>query len=117
MLHRRGFVLSLTTSLVALVLVVGSVVADELMGTLIKVNADAKQVVVVPKDSSDEIQVKVTDKTEQVTKKGTDKLDLTKLEKSLQKALDKGAKGLQVKVTHENRVASKIERIRKKSGQ
>ena len=117
MMNRRGFVLSLTTGLVALVLVVGSVLADELLGTIIKVDADAKQIVVVPKDSDQEIKVKITDKTEQVTKKGIEKVDLGKLEKALEKALDKGAKGIQVKITHENRVASKIERIRKKAGQ
>ena len=85
MMNRRGFVLSLTTGLVALVLVVGSVLAEELVGTIIKVDADAKLIVVVPKDSDKEIKVKVTDKTELVTKKGTRKLDLEKLEKNSRK--------------------------------
>ena len=122
MMNRRGFVLSLTTGLVALVLVVGSVLAEELVGTIIKVDADAKLIVVVPKDSDQEIKVKVTDKTEQVTKKGSEKVDLEKLEKVVEKAQDKGQKGIQVKITgdfdrrHENGVASKIERIRKKAG-
>ena len=117
MMNRRGFVLSLTTGLVALVLVVGSVLADELLGTIIKVDADAKVIVVVPKDSDKEIKVKVTDKTELVTRKGTRKVDLEKLEKAVEKAQGKGQKGIQVKITHENRVASKIERIRKKASQ
>jgi len=49
MLNRRGFVLSLTTGLVALVLVVGTVLADELLGTIIKVDADAKVIVGFPR--------------------------------------------------------------------
>ncbi len=117
MMNRRGFVLSLTTGLVALVLVVGTVLADELLGTIIKVDADAKVLVVVPKDSDKEIKIKVTDKTEQVSKKGTQKLDLEKLTKAVEKAQDKGQKGIQAKITHENNIASKIERIRKKAGQ
>ena len=116
MLNRRGFVLSLTTGLVALVLVVGTVLADELLGTIIKIDADAKVLTVVPKDSDKEIKVKVTDKTEVSKKGGFEKINLENLEKAVEKAIDKGAKGIQVKITHENRVASKIERIRKKAG-
>src|SRR5271165_4928094 len=66
MMNRRGFVLALTTSVVALVFVVGSVIADELLGTIIKVDASAKQLTVVEKDTDKEIKVKVTDDTEQV---------------------------------------------------
>jgi hypothetical protein len=117
MLNRRGFVLSLTTGLVALVLVVGTVLADELLGTIIKVDADAKVLVVVPKDSDKEIKIKVTDKTEVSKKGGFETVDLEKLTKAVEKAQDKGQKGIQVKITHEDRVASKIERIRKKAGQ
>ena len=65
MMNRRGFMLALTTSLVALVLVVGSVIADELLGTIIKVDASAKQLTVVQKDTDKEIKVKVTDDTEE----------------------------------------------------
>jgi len=61
MMNRRGLLLALTSSLVALVLVVGSVVADELLGTAIKVDADAKVIVVIPKDSDKEVKIKVTD--------------------------------------------------------
>ena len=95
--------------LVALVLVVGSVLADELLGTIIKVDADAKVLIVVQKDTDKEIKVKVTDKTEQVTKKGTRKLDLEKLEKCLEKAQGRREEGIQAKITHEKGVASKIE--------
>jgi hypothetical protein len=114
MKNRRGFVLALTTSVVALVLVVGSVIADELLGTIIKVDASAKLLTVVEKETDKEIKVKVTDDTEQVTKKGTRKLDLEKLEKFLEKVQDDGAKGIQVKITHEKGVASKIQYTMKK---
>jgi len=117
MLNRRGLVLSLTTGLVALVLVVGTVLADELLGTIIKVDADAKVIVVVPKDSDKEIKIKVTDKTEVSKKGGFEKVDLEKLTKAVEKAQDKGQKGIQAKVTYEDGVASKIERIRKKASQ
>ncbi|MGZ3416037.1 MAG: hypothetical protein ACXVAT_19640 [Isosphaeraceae bacterium] len=121
MMNRRGFVLSLTTGLVALVLVVGSVLAEELVGTIIKVDADAKLIVVVPKDSDKEIKIKVTDKTELVTRKGTRKVDLEKLEKNLQKAKDNGDEGIHAKITYiaaaskkEDGVASKIQYTAKK---
>ena len=118
MMNRRGFVLSLTTGLVALVLVVGSVLAEELVGTIIKVDADAKLIVVVPKDSDKEIKVKVTDKTELVTRKGTQKLDMEKLEKNIEKAIDAGKKGIPAKITHEDGVASKIQyTVKKKASQ
>jgi hypothetical protein len=115
MMNRRGFMLALTTSLVALVLVVGSVIADELLGTIIKVDASAKQLTVVQKDTDKEIKVKVTDDTEVVRKKGNQKLDLEKLEKFLEKVQDGGAKGIQAKITRDEKgVASKIEYTRKK---
>ncbi len=117
MINRRGFVLSLTTGLVALVLVVGSVLADELLGTIIKVDADAKVLVVVPKDSDKEVKVKVNDKTEVVTRKGTQKVDLEKLEKKVQKAIDAGKKGVSAKITWEDGVASKIQYTFKKKSE
>jgi hypothetical protein len=114
MMNRRGLLLALTTSLVALILVVGSVIADELLGTIIKVDVDAKILTVVQKNTDREIQVKVTDKTELVTKKGTRKIDLEKVEKLLEKAQDSGDKGIPAKITHEGGVASKIQYISKK---
>jgi hypothetical protein len=117
MMNRRGFLLSLTTGLVALVLVVGSVVADELLGMIIKVDADAKVIVVKEKKTDKEIKVKITEKTEQVTKKGTRKVDLEKLEKYLQKVKDNGDEGIVAKITHENAVATKIEITKKKAAQ
>ena len=89
--------------------------ADELVGTIIKVDPEAKQIVVVPKDSDKEVKIKVDDKTEQVSKKGTRKVDLKKMETQIEKAQDKGAKGISAKITHENGTASKIEIMRKKA--
>jgi hypothetical protein len=104
----------MTTGLVALGLVVGSVIADELLGVITKVDVDGKQLTVLPKDSEKEIKIKVTDKTETVTKKGTRKIDLEKLEKFLEKVQDGGAKGIEAKITHEKNVASKIQYTMKK---
>jgi hypothetical protein len=114
MMNRRGFMLAMTTGLVALSLVVGSVIADELLGVITKVDVDGKVLTVVQKDSDKEIKVKVTDKTERVTNKGTQKIDLEKLEKFLAKVQDGGEKGIQAKITHENGVASKIQYTMKK---
>ena len=115
MMKRRGFVLMLTTGLVALGLVVGSAIADELMGLITKIDVEGKQLTVVPKDSTKEIKVKVTDKTEVSSKGGFRKIDLEKLEKKLQKAQDDGRKGLEAKIIHEDGVASKLEFAKKKA--
>ena len=50
----------------------------------------------------------ITDETEYVSKKGTAKVDLEKLAKGVEKAKEKGSKGIRVKVEHENAVASRI---------
>jgi hypothetical protein len=94
--------------------VVASVFADELLGVITKVNADAKKITVVEQDTDKEIEVTITDETEYVTKKGTGKVDFEKLEKGIEKAKDNGAKGISVKITHEKSVAKKIERVGKK---
>ena len=117
MMKRRGFVLMMTTGLVALGLVVGSAFADELLGMIIKIDASSKQLTVVPNDSDKEIKVKVTDKTEVISAKGTRKIDLEKLHTKLEKAQDAGKKGLEAKITHEDGVASKIEFAKKKASQ
>jgi LytS/YehU family sensor histidine kinase len=117
MMNRRGFMLAMTTGLVALSLVVGSVIADELLGVITKVDVDGKVLTVVQKDSDKEIKVKVTDKTETVSRKGTQKIDLEKLEKRLEKAQNGGARGIEAKITHEKGVASKIQYTFKKKAQ
>ena len=115
MQNRRKFVLTLSAAVVGMCLVVASVVADELIGFITKVDADAKKLTVVEKDTDKEIEVKVTDDTEYVTKKGTGKVDFEKLEKGIAKAKDNGAKGISAKITHDKGVASKIEVQTKKA--
>lgn len=105
----------LTVASVAMVLVVGSAIADELLGVITKVDVEAKKLTVTDNDSDKETVVTVTDDTEFVTKKGSSKIDLEKVAKGLEKAKEKGAKGISVKVTHEKGVASKIERVGKKA--
>jgi hypothetical protein len=114
MQNRRKFVLTLTVALVGMGFVVASVIADELLGVITKIDADAKKLTVLEKDTDKEIEVKITDETEYVTKKGTGKVDFEKLEKNLERAKDKGAKGINVKIFHEKGVASKIEAQQRK---
>jgi hypothetical protein len=114
MQNRRKFVLTLTAALFGMGLVVASVIADELLGVITKVDADAKKITVVEKDTDKEHEIKVTDDTEYVTKKGTGKVDFEKLEKNIEKIKEKGGKGVNVKITHEKGVASKIEQQQKK---
>ena len=82
--------------------------ADELFGVITKADADAKKITVVEKDTDKEIEVKITDDTEYVAGKGTGKVDFEKLEKGIERAKEKGRKGIAVKITHEKGVASKI---------
>jgi len=113
MQNRRGFLLTAVMGVVAMALVVGTVIADELLGALSKVDAEGKTITVVEKDTDKEVVVKITDDTVQVTKKGEVKVDLEKLSKGLKKAEDAGKK-VNLKVTHEKGVASKIEFQKKK---
>ena len=114
---RRGFLFMFVTGFVAMVFV-GTVIAEDLLGVISKVDVEGKKVIVIEKDTELEIVVKITDKTEQVSKKkGEDepttvKLDsenLEKLSKKVEGAKVKGRKGLNAKITHEKGVASKIE--------
>ena len=108
MKNRRKFLMALTTSFVALALVVGSAFADELLGVLTKVDVEGKKVTVVEEGTDKEVLVTVTPDTEWVTKKATTKIDLEKVSKNVEKAKDAGKKGIGVTVTHEKGVASKI---------
>ena len=99
---------TLAASFVALAVVVVAANADELFGVLTKVDADAKKVTVVEKDTDKEVIVTITDDTEYVTKKGSSKIDLEKVSKNIEKAKEKGLKGISVKIEHEKNVASKI---------
>jgi len=107
---RRGFLLTLTAGLVALAVIITPVIAAELLGVITKVDVAGKKVTVVRDDNGKEVEITTTDDTEYTSKKGTRKLDLEELTKSLQKVQDGGKKGIRVTVTHEKKVASKIEK-------
>jgi hypothetical protein len=112
MKNRRGFLLTCVTGFVAMALVVGTVIADELLGVLTKVDVEGKKLTVVEKDTDKEVVIKTNEDTEWVTKKGNMKLDseaLEKLDGFVKKVQDAGKKGVTVKVTHEKHVASKLE--------
>jgi hypothetical protein len=114
MQNRRALLLTLASAFVALVVVVAPVIADELFGILTVVDIPGKKVTVVEKDTDKEIIVTVTDDTDFVTPKGSNKIDLEKIAKGVQKAKDNGKKGIPVQVTHEKTVASKITVAKKK---
>jgi hypothetical protein len=107
MSNRRSFLLSLVAGVVALGVVVGSAIADELLGVLTKVDVEGKKVLVLPKGEEKETEITVTGDTEIVYKK--EKSDLESLDKIVKKAQDAGKKGAFAKVTHEKGKASKIE--------
>ena len=108
MKNRREFLLMLTAGAVALAVVAAPVIADELFGVITSVDVGAKTVTVVEKGTDKEVTVKVSDDTEYVTPKQSGKIDLEKLSKNIEKAKEKGRQGVRAKVTHENKVASKI---------
>ncbi len=115
--NRRVLLMALSSAFVALTLVVGPAIADELYGVMTKVDPEAKKVTVVEKDTDKEVLVSITDETEYVTKKGSSKIDLEKVAKNVEKAKEKGTKGINVQVTHEKGVASKIAPVFKKKSE
>ena len=108
MQNRRKFLTFLTTGFVAMAVIVGSVMAEELIGYISKVDKEGKKITVVDKDDK-ETEVTVTADTEYVTPKGTTKIDLEKVSKNVAKQKEAGKKGVGVTVTHEKGTASKIE--------
>ena len=112
MQSHRKLLLILTACCAAMSFVVASVLADELLGVLTKVDVAGKKITVVDKDTEKEVEIKVTDETE-YPKKGNTKYDLEKLESTVKKQTDAGKK-VNVKVTHGKNVASKIEFQKKK---
>ena len=113
MQSRRKLLLMLTACCAAFCFVVASVLADELLGVLTKVDVEGKKITVVGKDEK-KVEIKVNDETEYPTKKDT-KYDLKKLEEAVEKAAEKNKK-VSVKVTYEKDVASKIEFQKRKGG-
>jgi hypothetical protein len=111
MINRRRFVLTLTAGLVALGVIITPVIAEELLGVITKIDVGGKKLTVESKEDGKDVIVTVNDDTEQVTKKGSAKVDLEKLSGFLSKIQDAGKKGIPAKVTHEKGVASKIQLI------
>jgi hypothetical protein len=105
---RRKFFMLLTTGFVALGLIAGSAIADELFGVITKVDVEGKKLTVIEKDTDKEIIVTTNADTKLVTKKGEVAVDLEKISKNVAKAQDAGKKGYAVKIDHEKAVASKI---------
>ena len=100
----------LTTGIVAMGFIAASVIADELLGVITKVDVEGKKITVEEKGTEKSVEIKITDETEQVSQKGTAKVDLEKLSGYLKRVQDEqGKKGITVKVTHDKGVASKIE--------
>ena len=114
MMNRRVLLVAFSSAFVALTLVVGPAIADELFGVITKVDPEAKKVTVIEKDTDKEVLVTITDDTEYVTKKGSSKIDMEKVAKNIEKAKEKGNKGINVQITHEKGVASKISQVAKK---
>src|SRR5437899_1966377 len=85
MKNRRTFLMMLTAGFVALTVLVAPVIADELFGVISKVNIDAKKLTVIEKGTDKEIEISVTDDTEYVTGKGSSKIDLEKVAKTVEK--------------------------------
>jgi len=109
MQNRRKFLLMLTAGVVAMGFVVATVVADELLGVITKVDVDGKKITVEEKDTNKEIEIKITDETKTIRKGEEVAVDLQKLEEFVKKVQGAGKKGITVKVTHEKGVASKLE--------
>jgi hypothetical protein len=113
---RRKFLLTLTAAVMGMGLVVASVLADELLGVITKVDYESKKVTVVEKDKDDEIVLETNADTEYVTKDGSVKVDkevYEKWEKSIEKAKEAGKKGFFAKITHEKKVISKVQKTGK----
>jgi hypothetical protein len=113
---RRGFLFTIVAGFVAMAFVVGTVIADELLGVLSKVDVEGKKITVVEKDTEKEVVITINDDTKAVQKKKGDaegtlvKVDLEKLETKFKKYADSDPpKKINLKVTHEKGVASKIE--------
>src|SRR5689334_21354598 len=72
MRDRRSFFRTLALGFVALAVVVGPAIADEILGVITKVDVDAKKLTVVGEDDK-EVTITTNDDTELVTKKGSRK--------------------------------------------
>ncbi len=96
---RRSVILKCSMVLLAVFAIVLPVLADELIGTIKSVNADANKFVVTSNADNKDVEVKVNDSTVYETPKG----------KTLKKfSLERLNTGGTVEVTHDNGTASKV---------
>jgi hypothetical protein len=105
----------LFTAVATLLLVAPSLRAEELRGRIVKVDASAQSITVVPDGAEAEILVNINEETTLATPKKSGKLDLKKLGKQLDKVLAEGKKGIAVTITHEKALASKVETGKRKN--
>jgi len=113
MQNGRKYLLMLTVGVVAMGFVVASVIADELIGVITKVDVEGKKITVIDeKDNDKETELKITDDTKEMQKGEEVAVDLTKLSERVDGAKEKGRKGVSAKIYHEKGVATKIERKR-----
>jgi hypothetical protein len=111
MQNRRKFLLMLTVGIAAMGFVVASVIADELLGVITKVDVEGKKITVIDeKDNDKETELKITDDTKEMQKGEEVAVDLKKLSERVDGAKEKGRKGVSAKVYHDKGVATKIER-------
>jgi hypothetical protein len=106
----------LTAGVVAMGFVVATVVADELLGVITKVDVDGKKITVIDQKNDDkEIELKITDDTKEMRKGEEVAVDLENLSKRVEGAKEKGKKGASAKIyfDKEKGVATKIERTGK----
>ena len=95
--------------------VVGTVIADELLGVISKVDVEGKKITVIEKDTDKEIEIKITDETEAVQKKKGERgyaregRPREAGEPSQEVRWSRARRASTLKVTHEKGVASKIE--------
>jgi hypothetical protein len=114
MKNRRSFLLALTAGLISMAVVVGPAIAEELLGVITKVDVAGKKLTVVERKTDKEVEITTTDDTEYVTKKGSNKINLERVAKQVAKIQEAGKKGINVRITHEKGVASKIAPAAKK---
>ena len=111
--QRRKFLATLTCAFVALGVVVGSALADELSGFITKVNASGKTITVTPEGDNPEGRRDQGHRTTRRSspRRASSRSTWRKLSKRVDGAKDKGAKGVQAKITHEKGTASKIQYV------
>jgi hypothetical protein len=117
MKDRRSIMMALAVGLVALAVVVAPAIAEELFGVITNVNVEDMKLTVLSKEDDSETIITTNEDTELVTQKGANKVTKKSLEglnKFVTKVKDAGKKGIPARITHENKVASKITVLAKK---